>query len=752
MPAVMPGSRSLFVKRQRTLTDGSRRMPKVIPLEPACSWVELSSTDEDWDEVSPELLKTMLVQLYLVRAFEEEVLTLAGQGLIHGPAHSSIGQEGGAVGSCLSLTSADQVTGSHRGHHQFLAKVFGHVAPKGLDPTEEFSAEIREVLERSLAEICGLATGYCRGRGGSMHLQWEEAGAMGTNAIVGGAVPQAAGFAWSNLHAGTDAVSVTYFGDGAVNIGSVLETFNLAGAWKVPVCFFIENNHYAVSTTPEEATGEPRLSARGLGFAIPSWRVDGMDPLAVHLAMQEALAVMRSGGGPTLIEVDVYRYFHQNGPFPGSAFGYRTKDEEKSYRERDPLIRVAAHLVRRGLLEEDDVAALWSRCKKVMQEISSSLLEPDPAGKPGANRYRPELLPDPAFVDVGVRGDLSELAGARYLDPADYTGELASKKFVDVVADVMHRRMEADDRIVVMGEDVHKLKGGPRGATRGLKAAFPDRVLGTPIAENAFVGLAGGMAVDGRYRPVAELMYADFIWVSADQLFNQVGKMRHMFGGDSPVPYVLRIKIGTGTGYGSQHSMDPAGILATATGWRIIAPSTPFDYIGLMNTALKCDDPVAVLEHDSDLYSAMGDVPVDDLDYFLPVGKAALRRAGDDVTVISYLSMVPRCLEAVDQVGVSADVIDLRWLDRASLDWAAIEASIKKTNQVLIVEQGGLGTSYGSWLSDEIQRRYFDWLDAPVTRVTGGEASPSVSKILEQAALGQTEDIVAALTSLEGSA
>jgi 2-oxoisovalerate dehydrogenase E1 component len=720
-------------------------MPKVIPLAPAATWVELSSTDEDWDGFPGDRLKTMLVQLYLIRAFEEEVLDLAGQGLIHGPAHSSIGQEGGAVGSCFSLRSDDQVTGSHRGHHQFLAKTLGHVAPDGLDPVADFSPAVREVLKRSLAEICGLASGYCRGRGGSMHLQWEEAGAMGTNAIVGGQVPQAAGFAWSDKHAGTDAVSVTYFGDGAVNIGSVLETFNLAGAWKVPVCFFIENNHYAVSTTPEEATGEPRLSARGLGFAIPSWRVDGMDPLAVHLAMEEAVAHMRSGGGPTLIEADVYRYFHQNGPFPGSAFGYRTKDEEQGYRERDPLIRVAAHLVRRGLLTEDAVPELWSKCKQTMRDISAQFLEPDPNGKPGSQRYRAALLPDPAFVDVGVRGDLSELSGLRYMEASEYDGPTKERKFIDVIADVMHRRMETDERIVVMGEDVHKLKGGPRGATRGLKAAFPDRVLGTPIAEEAFVGLAAGIALDGRYRPVAELMYADFIWVSADQLYNQVAKMRHMFGGDSAVPYVLRMKIGTGTGYGSQHSMDPAGIMATAPGFRIIAPSNPYDYVGLFNAALACDDPVAVLEHDADLYSSMGTVPAEDLDYYLPVGRSALRREGDQVTVISYLSMVARCLDAVEQAGVEADVIDLRWLDRGSLDWPAIEASIQKTNNVLIVEQGAIGTSYGTWVADEIQRRYFDWLDQPVQRVHGGEASPSVSKVLERAALGQTEDIVDAL-------
>ena len=154
-----------------------------------------------------------------------------------------------------------------------------------------------------------------------------------------------------------------------------------------------------------------------------------------------------------------------------------------------------------------------------------------------------------------------------------------------------------------MGEDVHRLNGGTNGATRGLKDAFPDRVLGTPISENAFTGLAGGIAMDGRFRPVVEFMYADFMWVAADQLFNQVGKARHMFGGDGAVPFVLRSKVATGTGYGSQHSMDPAGVFATALGWRVVAPSTPYDYVGLMNTALRCDDPVVVLEH-VDLYGS----------------------------------------------------------------------------------------------------------------------------------------------------
>ncbi|MFA6300453.1 MAG: thiamine pyrophosphate-dependent enzyme [Nocardioides sp.] len=725
-------------------------MPEHLPLAPAAPWVELVATTDDWDAADPSLLRTMYAQLVWIRSFEQYVLDLAGAGLIHGPAHSSIGQEGGAVGSVLALTSDDSVNGSHRGHHQFLAKALHHVEPQGLDPLAAPGDDVRDVLLKTLAEICGLDRGWTHGRGGSMHLQWKEAGAMGTNAIVGGGVPQAAGFAWSHRQSGSDAVSVTYFGDGAVNIGSTLETMNLAGAWALPVCFFIENNQYAVSTNVREATAEPRLSARGLGFNLASWKVDGMDPLAVHLAMTEAVEHMRRGGGPTVVEADTYRFFHQNGGFAGSAFGYRDKEEERAWRARDPLKQVAGHLQRRGIMTADETAEAVTRAKAVMEEISSVLLEPLPGGKPGQRRIRPDEWPDPAWVDVGVRGDLSEFDDAPVVDPQGYAVPVQEMKFIDAVAGVMARRMETDEGVVVMGEDVHRLNGGTNGATRGLPDRFPGRILGTPISENAFAGLAGGIALDGRYTPVVEFMYADFMWVAADQLFNQIGKARHMYGGEGAVPLVLRSKVAMGTGYGSQHSMDPAGIFATAPGWRIVAPSTPYDYVGLMNAALRCQDPVVVLEH-VDLYTSTGPGPVDDYDYCLPVGKASVRREGSDLTVLSYLGMTPYVLEAVaEQDAVDAEVIDLRWLDRASIDWDTIEASITKTNQVLIAEQGAVGTSYGGWLADEITRRFFDLLDAPVWRVTGAEASPSISKVLERAAIAQKDEVAAALAEIAG--
>ena len=382
-----------------------------------------------------------------------------------------------------------------------------------------------------------------------------------------------------------------------------------------------------------------------------------------------------------------------------------------------------------------------------MDEIGSVLLEPDPDGKPGQRRIRPAEWPDPAWVDVGVRGDLSELDNAP-LTADEASVAVTETKFIDAVAHVMSRRMETSNDIVVMGEDVHRLNGGTNGATKGLKETYPDRVLGTPISENAFAGLAGGIALDGRFVPVVEFMYADFMWVAADQVFNQIAKARHMYGGSGAVPLVLRSKVAMGTGYGSQHSMDPAGLYATSAGWRIVAPSTPYDYVGLMNTALRLHDPVLVLEH-VDLYTSSGPGPVDDWDYCLPVGKASVRRTGTDLTILTYLAMTPFVLSAVDaQNDVDAEVIDLRWLDRASIDWDTIEASLTKTNKILIAEQGARGTSYGGWLADEIHRRFFDLLDAPVWRVTGGEASPSISKVLERAAIAKEEEVAAALAEI----
>ena len=338
-----------------------------------------------------ELLRTIYAQLVWIRAFEQYVLDLAGAGLIHGPAHSSIGQEGGAVGSVLALTSEDSVNGSHRGHHQFLAKALHHVEPKGMDPLAPPSDEVRDVLLRTLAEICGLDRGWSHGRGGSMHLQWKEAGAMGTNAIVGGGVPQAAGFAFAHQRSGTDAV-----------VGHLLRRRRRQHRLhprddeprrRLVAAGLLLHREQPVRRLHLGRRGDRRAAAlrpRRWASTSPRWKVDGMDPLAVHLAMTEAVEHMRRGRGadrrrgrhlPLLPPERRLRRQRLRLPRQGRGEGVaRARPAERPPR---PTCE------RLGLMTptETDRAVAQAR-KAVMEEIGDELLEPVPDGKPGQRRIK----------------------------------------------------------------------------------------------------------------------------------------------------------------------------------------------------------------------------------------------------------------------------------------------------------------------------------------------------------------------------
>ncbi len=222
-----------------------------------------------------------------------------------------------------------------------------------------------------------------------------------------------------------------------------------------------------------------------------------------------------------------------------------------------------------------------------------------------------------------------------------------------------------------------------------------------------------------------------------------------MFGGGFPVPIVLRVRVSPHTGYGSQHSGDPSGLFALFPGWRIVAPTTPFDYIGLMNAALKCNDPVVVIEH-VELFTTEGPAPENDRDYCVRLGKARIVRPGGACTLLANASMVPLARQVVEETGIDAEIVDLRSLDPTGLDWPLVEASIRKTNRVAIVEQVARGLSLGGRLTQEIQDRVFDYLDHEVLHVTGSLSAPVVSAPLNRAALGGADKLRAALQTLAG--
>ncbi len=713
------------------------------PLSPAATWVRLELDDADWGHEKARDLIHWYGQMLLIRRFEEKLLELEKVGLIHGPAHASIGQEAGAVGAMSVLRAGDKINGTHRAHHQVLMKLVNAEMPSGFDIlSDSFTAGMDDAIYRFMAEIMGLAPGYCGGRGGSMHMRYAGAGVVGTSAIVGGNPPHAVGYALADKMLGRDQVSVTFFGDGAAQNGASYEAMNIAAAQRLPVIFFIENNLYGVATHISDVTRETRLSSRGAMLGITSFECDGMDVVAVHRAMTEALRVIRDEGGPVVIEAMCYRHFHQSGSRNGSDFGYRSKEEEASWRERDPVARAEARLTALGHLTPKDFAHIDQVVTECVAAAAARLTEPVPGGN--ALRIPEKLWPDPATRDHGIIGDLAELSGKRFLDHGDLRDQKTEKvKFVTAASETLAAAMARDPRIIVMGEDVHQMRGGVSGFTKGALERWPDRVLPMSIAENGFTGVALGAALNG-LRPVVEIMFGDFCFTAADQIGNGVGKVRHMFGDGFPVPIVMRVRVSPHTGYGSQHSTDPSALFGLFPGWRIVTPATAFDYIGLLNSALTCDDPVLVLEH-TELYQREFEVPAGDREFHIPFGTARIVRPGSACTVLTSSVMVQNAVKAAADTGVDAEIIDLRNIDRHGIDWDLIGASIDKTGRVVIAEQTSRGMSLGAAWTAEIQDRYFDCLDHEILRVTGGLAAPAVSAVLNRAALASAADVSEAL-------
>ena len=724
-------------------------MPQRTLLTPMAPWFRLACDLSDWQAERPADLIHWYAQMLLIRRFEEKLLELEKSGLIHGPAHASIGQEAGAVGAMSVLGANDRINGTHRAHHQVLLKLVNAATPRGFDVlNDDFTPEMEDAIHRFMAEIMGLTPGYCGGRGGSMHMRHAAAGIMGTSAIVGGNPPHAVGYALADKMLGRDQVSVAFFGDGAAQNGASNEAMNIAAAQRTPTIFFVENNLYGVSTRVSEITRETRISSRGAMFGIPSIEVDGMDVVAVHNAMAEARRIIATEGGPVVVEALLYRHFHQSGSRKGSDFGYRPTAEEEEWLARDPVTTTAARLREMGITSAEDLARIDDTVIARVAAAASLLTETVPGGN--ALRIPERLWPDPASRDDGILGDLSELAGSRVLDHGNMAGVATERvKFVTAASETLAAAMERDPRIIVLGEDVHQMRGGVSGFTKGALERWPERVLPMPIAENGFTGVALGAALNG-LRPVVEIMFGDFCFTAADQIAHGVGKVRHMFGSGFPVPLVMRVRVSPHTGYGSQHSTDPSALFALFPGWRIVSPSTAHDYIGQMNAALRCDDPVAIIEH-TELYQREFDVPAGDRDFIIPFGRAHTVRRGDACTILATSVMVGNALKAVEETGIDAEVIDLRNIDHHGIDWDMIGTSVDRTGRVIIAEQTARSMSMGAIWADGIQTRFFDSLDHEILRVTGGLAAPTVSAVLNRAALGSAADVREALLRITGN-
>ena len=653
--------------------------------------------------VGADTLRDLYVTMRRIRAFEDKTADLFEEGVVKGTAHSYKGEEAIAAGVCATLRDDDIIASYHRGH--------GHCIAKGAR------------IDRMMAELMGRQTGYCQGLGGSMHIADMELNIMGANGIVGAAMPLATGAGLAAKLQGTDQVAVAFFGDGASNQGVFHESLNLAAVWKLPVIFVCENNQYALSTSYRNTTAVSQVSNRAASYEIPGITVDGNDGVEVYLVLREAVDRARAGEGPTLIEAMTYR--HGQHSLRVNLRDPRPEDELQFWMDRDPIARMEKRLTTEGAFSDEQFD---ETTQAVDEEIETAVT---------FGRESPE----PA---VQVMLDAVYAPHATYTEPGPDTERMLS--YPEALNEALDQEMLRDDRVFLMGEDVGAT-GGIFGVSKGLMERYgADRVRDTPISEATFVGCGVGAAIAGM-RPVVEIQIFDFVALTMDMLVNQAAKFRFMLGGKPTVPLVVRGPQGGGIRLAAQHSQSLEAWFTHVPGLVVAAPSTPYEAKGLLVAAIRDNNPVVFLEQKLLYLGGTGPVP-EEL-YAIPLGKADIKRAGTDVTVVATLAMVPRALSAatvLERDGISVEVIDPRTLQ--PLDEETILASVRKTNRLLIVHEAWVRGGFGAEVSAMVVDKAFDYLDAPVARLGAPHTPMPYNDRLELEVIPSQERIVEAIRGL----
>ena len=641
-------------------------------------------------------------QMLRIRRFEEKCAELYQAEKIRGFLHLAIGEEAIAAAIMRVLRTDDAIVSTYREH--------GHALARGIP------------MRAIMAEMFGKAAGCSGGRGGSMHLFDRATRFYGGNAIVGGGLPLAVGAALAARMQGQDSIAVCFFGEGAAAEGEFHESLNLAALWKLPVLFVCENNLYAMGTRLDLSESQPDIHAKALSYNIPSEAIDGMDVVALAAAAHRAAAAIRNGDGPYFLECRTYR-FRAHSMFDPQL--YRDKAEVEAWKAKDPLLRFRTWLHDAHLIHDE---ALQAAGQTVDAEIEDAVSFADAA----------------PWEPAGTLTEHVYGAAAPAVLPA-VTAPAGKLTYRDAAREGLRAAFMHDPRVFMMGEDIGRY-GGCYAVSKGMLAEFgPERIRDTPLSESGFVGAGIGAAMSGM-RPIVEVMTVNFSLLALDQIVNSAATIRHMSGGQFGVPLVLRMATGAGRQLAAQHSHSLEGWFAHIPGIKVLAPATHEDVFGMVLTALEDPDPVLIFEHVM-LYNTEGALPENA--GAVDISKAAIRRPGSDVTLITYGGSLPKTLAAAQELaaqGVSAEVIDLRVL--RPLDTATIIASVTKTRRAVIVDEGWRTGSISAEIFAIIVEQAFWELDAPVARVCSAEVPIPYPRHLEEAALPQIPAIIAAAQKL----
>ncbi len=720
-----------------------------------------------------------LVRIYrdmvYIREFETMLDRIKKEGVYQGiaythlgPAHLSIGQESAAVGQAYHLGSEDFIFGSHRSHGEILAKSFSaiHKLPETelvsimesyLGGTTLRVAErlgyrdvrdlaINYVLYGTLAEIFGRIAGFNRGMGGSMHAFFPPFGVMPNNAIVGGSADIATGAALFKRVNRKPGIVIANIGDASMGCGPVWEAMMFAAMdqyrtlWDKeiggapPILFNFMNNFYGMGGQPKgETMGFDILARVGLGVnpqAMHAERVDGYNPLAVADAVERKKAVLLAGEGPVLLDTVTYRF---SGHSPSDASAYRTKEEIDLWMGQDALLGYGEYLKQHGHADDGTLSGFQEEIIERLVRVLEAAVSLDVSPRFAVNS---EEIGDLMFSNrraermaEGTPETLLPLAEtrlqatqAKFRFGLDEEGKPRPKlrcvTYAEALFEAMIHGFYTDPTMIAYGEE-NRDWGGAFGVYRGLTEALPyHRLFNSPISEAAIVGTAVGYALSGG-RVVAELMYCDFMGRAGDEVFNQMAKWQSMSGGLLTMPMVLRVSVGAK--YGAQHSQDWSAIVAHIPGLQVMFPATAYDAKGMLNLALRGTDPVVFFESQR-LYAepetlVAGGVPTGY--YEVELGEPALRRSGQDLTIITIGATLYRALEAAEELaekyGISAEVYDARFLN--PLNYAPLVESVKKTGRVLLASDACERGSFLHTMASNLSQLAFDYLDGPAVVV-----------------------------------
>ncbi len=703
--------------------------------------IELNAYSRSLSEELSLRGKSVLLHVYrdmlYIRHFENALLQAKKEGRFNLTAHLSIGQEAVSVGEALALAKEDIIFGTHRSHGEFLAKSLRFIEESSDDELENvlktyqsdtYSAvkdylkgstkekAIQFILYGGFSEIFARTTGLERGLGGSMHLHFTPFGVYPNNAIVGGSAPLALGAALYNRINDVQGVVVANLGDGSLGCGAVYESIAFAtmnqfkGLWAekkgLPLLFLVSDNLYARGGMTKTETGSYDNPARlGAGFttnAMNAESVNGLNPLAVAEAVARHREKLLKGEGSSLINAVTYRQCaHSIGDE-----NQRDESELNEWLSLDPIGAFKKALIRENVSTNDEL-------EKIEKEVISGVNEAYAHAMDESVSPKLNLQKDNGFTTRFIfnNGTVPKRKSSLGLKESPLYLELKNKGAKLTLRDAIQLAiMESFDdtpTLVAYGEDVRGWQSSS-SVYKGLEQYLPyEKLFNTPIAEAAIVGAEVGYAMRGGV-VLAELLYADFLTRSADEIINQAAKWQSLSGGTLKLPLTLRLPIGRS--YGGQHSQDLSGIIARINGLKVYYPATPYDAYAVTKEAIASTDPVVIFEPKE--YYAKTELYKNVENGSCKVENTSTKATGSEFTVVTVGSCLYDVEEALKRANVSADLLSLVRL--APIDYAPIIASVKNTGKLIVVGESNVTSGLMSEIVAKMQKECFNYLKAPI--------------------------------------